>query len=89
MAMGARRQQVLRLIVGQGAVLALTGVAVGLLGALLLTRLMSSLLYGVGAADLSTYAWVALLLVVVAVAASYIPARRAMHVDPIVALRYE
>jgi putative ABC transport system permease protein len=80
MAMGARRQQVLRLIVGQGAVLALTGVAVGLLGALLLTRLMSSLLYGVGAADLSTYAWVALLLVVVAVAASYIP---------IVALRYE
>jgi putative ABC transport system permease protein len=89
MAMGARRQQVLRLIVGQGAELALTGVAVGLLGALLLTRLMSSLLYGVGAADLSTYVWVALLLVVVAIAATYIPARRAMHVDPIVALRYE
>jgi predicted permease len=89
MAMGARRRQVLLLIVGQGAVLALTGVAVGLLGALLLTRLMSSLLYGVGAADLSTYVGVALLLVVVAIAASYIPARRAMHVDPIVALRYE
>ncbi len=89
MAMGAQRQQVLHLIVGEGAVLALTGVAVGLLGALLLTRLMSSLLYGVGAADLSTYVSVALLLVVVAIAASYIPARRAMHVDPIVALRYE
>jgi putative ABC transport system permease protein len=89
MAMGARRQEVLFLIVGQGAWLALAGVAAGLLGALALTRLMSSLLYGVGASDPSTYAAVAVLLVSVAIAASYIPARRAMRVDPVVALRYE
>jgi putative ABC transport system permease protein len=89
MAMGARRREVLYLIIGQGAALACAGVALGLLGALLLTRLMSSLLYGVGAADLSTYVFVALLLIVVAITASYLPARRAMRVDPVVALRYE
>ncbi len=89
MAMGARREEVLYLIVGQGARLALVGVAAGLLGALALTQLMSSLLYGVGAADPATYIGVALLLVVVAIAASYVPARRAMRVDPVVALRYE
>jgi hypothetical protein len=72
-----------------GAWLAILGVAAGLLGALSLTRLMSSLLCGVGSPDPSTYAAVALLLVSVAVAASYIPARRAMRVDPVVALRYE
>jgi predicted permease len=88
-AMGARREEVLYLIVGQGARLALVGVAAGLLGALALTQLMSSLLYGVGAADPATYIGVALLLVVVAIAASYVPARRAMRVDPVVALRYE
>jgi putative ABC transport system permease protein len=88
-ALGAKRKQVLLLVVGQGARLAVAGVAVGLLGALLLTRLMASLLYGVGAADPLTYASVAVLLVVVAAAASYIPARRAMRVDPVVALRYE
>jgi putative ABC transport system permease protein len=89
MALGARRREVLFLVVGQGAKLALVGVAVGLLAALLFTQLMSSLLYGVGAADPSTYLGVAILLVVVAVAASYIPARHAMSVDPIIALRYE
>jgi predicted permease len=89
MALGARRRQVLLLIVGQGAKLAAAGVAVGLLGALLLTRLMTSLLYGVGATDPLTYVLVAILLVFVALAASYIPARRAMRVDPVVALRYE
>jgi ABC-type antimicrobial peptide transport system permease subunit len=64
-------------------------VAIGLAGALLLTRLMSSLLYGVGAADPATYASVAILLVVVALAASYLPARRAMRMDPAIALRHE
>ena len=67
----------------------MVGVAFGLAGALLLTRLMSSLLYGVGAADPFTYFVVAVVLVFVAVGASYIPARRAMRVDPVVALRYE
>jgi putative ABC transport system permease protein len=89
MALGARQQEVLLLIVGQCARLAFLGVAIGLAGALLLTRLMSSLLYGVGAADPATYASVAILLVVVALAASYLPARRAMRMDPAIALRHE
>ena len=89
MALGARRKEVLLLVVGQGAKLAFAGVAIGLVSALLLTRLMASLLYGVGATDPLTYVAVAILLVLVAIAASYIPARRAMRVDPIVALRYE
>jgi putative ABC transport system permease protein len=88
-ALGAKRKQVLLLVVGHGARLAVIGVAIGLVGALLLTRLMASLLYGVGAADPFTYFIVAVLLVFIALAASYIPARRAMRVDPVVALRYE
>jgi putative ABC transport system permease protein len=89
MALGARRQEVLLLIVGQCARLAFLGVAIGLACALVLTRLMSSLLYGVAAADPATYAIVAILLVVVALAASYLPARRAMRMDPAIALRHE
>jgi predicted permease len=89
MALGARRQEVLLLIVGQCARLAFLGVAIGLAGALLLTRLMSTLLYGVGASDPATYAGVAILLVVVALAAAYLPARRAMRMDPAIALRHE
>jgi putative ABC transport system permease protein len=89
MALGARRSEVLMLVVGQGAKLALLGVFAGLVGALLLTRLMTGLLYGIGSADPWTYASVGALLMFVAVAASYIPARRAMEVDPMVALRYE
>src|SRR6266850_1459454 len=89
MALGAHKHEVMRLVVGQGARLAFLGVALGLGGALLLTRLMSSLLYDVEATDPLTFASVALLLVLVAIAASYIPARRAMRVDPMVALRYE
>lgn len=65
------------------------GVAIGLVGALLLTRLMASLLYGVGASDPATYAGVAILLLVVALAAAFLPARRAMRMDPAIALRHE
>jgi ABC-type antimicrobial peptide transport system permease subunit len=88
-ALGAKRTEVLLLVLRQSALLALIGVGIGLGGALLLTRLMTTLLYGVAASDPATYAGVATLLVAVALAASYLPARRAMRVDPVVALRYE
>jgi predicted permease len=89
MALGAERADVLRLVVGQGLRLALIGIGAGLAAALGLTRLMSSMLYGVRPTDIVTFAAVSLLLAGVAVLASYVPARRATRVDPIVALRYE
>ena len=88
-ALGAQRRDVLRLILGQGARMALIGVAVGIAVALGLTRLMSNQLFGISAHDPLTFAGVAILLTLVAIAACYIPARRAMRTDPIVALRYE
>ena len=89
MALGAETRDVLRLVLRQGLVLTGVGIGLGWLAALGLTRLMQSLLYGVSPTDLLTFGSVALLLVGVALAACYLPARRAAKVDPMVALRYE
>ena len=89
MALGAARGGVFRMVISQGVKLASTGIAIGILAALGLARLMSSLLYQVSTADLEIFTAVAVLLLLVALAASYIPARRATSVEPMEALRYE
>jgi len=89
MALGARQLDVLKLVVRQGMSLALVGVVIGLLGALALTRIISSLLFDVGTRDPATFVVVAILLAAVAFIACYVPALRATKVDPLVALRYE
>jgi putative ABC transport system permease protein len=91
-ALGADKRDVLRMVMGQGLALALAGLAIGVVAALMLTRVLSGfslLLYGVGASDPLTFIMVSVLLILPAILACYIPARRAMKVDPMIALRYE
>jgi putative ABC transport system permease protein len=89
MALGGQRRDVLRLIVGEGARLTLVGILIGIVGTVGLSRLMASLLLEVKPTDPAIFAAVAILLALVALAACYIPVRRAMRTDPMVALRNE
>jgi predicted permease len=89
MALGAQQSDVMSMVIGQGAKMALTGVGIGLVAAFVLTRQMDKMIFGVSARDPLTFVGVAVVLVSVALLACYIPARRAMRVDPLVALRYE
>ena len=86
-ALGAQQSDILRLVIGQGLLLSLVGIGIGLGGAMALTRLMSSLLFQVSATDPLTFTAIAILFFVVAIGASYIPARRAARIDPMTALR--
>jgi putative ABC transport system permease protein len=88
-ALGAQRRNVLRLVLGDGLKMTLAGVAVGVLAAFGLTRLLTGMVYGVSTTDPATFAAIAILLIAVALLACYIPARRATRVDPLTALRYE
>ncbi|MBV9035987.1 MAG: FtsX-like permease family protein, partial [Acidobacteriaceae bacterium] len=86
-ALGAQESDILRLFIGQGVILALVGIVIGLAGAMALTRVMASLLFHISPTDPFTFVGIALLFFAVAIAASYIPTRRAIRIDPMVALR--
>jgi putative ABC transport system permease protein len=88
-ALGAQRRSVLILFMRDGAFVAVTGISLGLIGALATTRLLATLLFGIPPQDATTFAAVSLIFLVVCLSASYFPARRAMKVDPIIALRHE
>jgi putative ABC transport system permease protein len=88
-ALGAERRDVVRLVLGEALVLAAAGIAAGVAGALAATRLIQSLLFGVTTTDAATFAGIGALLFATALVASWIPTRRALRVDPMVALRYE
>ena len=88
-ALGAKNKDVLKLVIGHGLELTLIGVGIGVICAIAVTRFLSSLLYGITPTDPSTFAAVAFVLAGIGLLASYIPARRAMRVDPMIALRYE
>ena len=89
MALGAKTRDMTWMVLGEGIALSLVGVGVGIVGALLLTRFLKSLLFGVTPTDPVTFAIISVLLIALALVASYLPARRATRVDPMVALRYE
>jgi putative ABC transport system permease protein len=89
LALGAQKHDILTLVIGKAMILSLTGVAIGTIGALLLTRLISKMIYGVKPTDPSTFVGVAVLLTAIAIIACYLPARRAIKIDPVVALRCE
>ena len=89
MAVGAQPRHVVKLVIGNGVLLTTAGIGLGVIAALALTRLMSGLLFGVSATDQTTFAGVSLLLFGVSLLANYLPARRAMTVDPMIALRRE
>jgi putative ABC transport system permease protein len=89
MALGAQPGEVLRLILKQGLLLTGIGIALGLAGALALTRVMSGLLFGVGSTDPATFAAIVVLLTLVSLIACYLPARRATRIDPLIAMRYD